>query len=44
MLEKMSLELGNKIEKLSKEIIKEAGTEFNINSTQHLGPIYYLIY
>ena len=39
MLEKMSLELGNKIEKLSKEIIKEAGTEFNINSTQQLANI-----
>ena len=39
MLEKMSLELGKKIEKLSKEIIKEAGTEFNINSTQQLANI-----
>jgi DNA polymerase-1 len=39
MLEKMSLELGKKIENLSKEIIKEAGTEFNINSTQQLANI-----
>ena len=39
MLEKMSLELGKKIEHLSKEIIKEAGTEFNINSTQQLANI-----
>jgi DNA polymerase-1 len=39
MLEKMSLELGKKIENISKEIIKEAGTEFNINSTQQLANI-----
>ena len=39
MLEKMSLELGKKIENLSKGIIKEAGTEFNINSTQQLANI-----
>jgi len=39
MLEKMSLELGKKIESLSKDIIKEAGTEFNINSTQQLANI-----
>jgi len=39
MLEKMSLELGKKIEHLSKEIINEAGTEFNINSTQQLANI-----
>jgi len=39
MLEKMSIELGEKIENLSKEIIKEAGIEFNINSTQQLANI-----
>ena len=39
MLEKMSIELGGKIENLSKEIIKEAGIEFNINSTQQLANI-----
>ena len=39
MLEKMSLDLGKKIENLTKEIIKEAGTEFNINSTQQLANI-----
>ena len=39
MLEKMSLDLGKKIENLTKEIIKEVGTEFNINSTQQLANI-----
>ena len=39
MLEKMSIDLSKKIENLTKEIIKEAGTEFNINSTQQLANI-----
>ena len=39
MLEIMSIDLNKKIENLTKEIIKEAGTEFNINSTQQLANI-----
>ena len=39
MLEKMSIDLSKKIKNLTKEIIKEAGTEFNINSTQQLANI-----
>ena len=34
---KMSAELGNRLSELEKEIYKEAGTEFNINSPQQLG-------
>ena len=39
MLEHMSIDLGKTIEDLSKKIIKDAGTEFNINSTQQLANI-----
>ena len=39
MLEKMSIDLSKKVENLSTEIIKEAGAEFNINSTQQLAKI-----
>ncbi|MBT4784896.1 MAG: DNA polymerase I, partial [Candidatus Marinimicrobia bacterium] len=39
MLSKMSDNLGNKIENLISNITKEAGTEFNINSTQQLANI-----
>ena len=38
-LSNMSSELGNKIDLLKNTIIKEAGTEFNINSTQQLATI-----
>ncbi|MDP6878351.1 MAG: DNA polymerase, partial [Candidatus Marinimicrobia bacterium] len=39
MLEEMSIDLSKKVENLSTDIIKEAGTEFNINSTQQLAKI-----
>ena len=39
MLKNMSSDLSKKVEKLSTEIIKEAGSEFNINSTQQLANI-----
>ena len=39
MLEEMSIDLSKKVENLSTKIIKEAGTEFNINSTQQLANI-----
>ena len=39
MLENMSIDLGKKIKNFTKEIIKQAGTEFNINSTQQLAAI-----
>jgi len=39
MLEEMSIDLSKKVENLSTEIIKEAGAEFNINSTQQLAKI-----
>tara|TARA_B100001758_G_scaffold63500_1_gene52874 strand:+ start:1755 stop:4472 length:2718 start_codon:yes stop_codon:yes gene_type:complete len=39
MLSLMSENLGNKIDELVLNIHKEAGTEFNINSTQQLGSI-----
>ena len=39
MLEEMSIDLSKKVEDLSTKIIKEAGTEFNINSTQQLANI-----
>jgi len=39
MLSKMSDNLGNNIENLISNITKEAGTEFNINSTQQLANI-----
>ena len=39
MLSLMSENLGNKIDELILNIHKEAGTEFNINSTQQLGSI-----
>ncbi|MDG2366159.1 MAG: DNA polymerase I [Candidatus Marinimicrobia bacterium] len=39
MLSKMSDNLANKIENLISNITKEAGTEFNINSTQQLANI-----
>lgn len=39
MLNKMSEELGKKLDNLINEIYKEAGTEFNINSTQQLANI-----
>jgi DNA polymerase-1 len=39
MLEEMSVDLSKKVKNLSTEIIKQAGTEFNINSTQQLANI-----
>ena len=39
MLKNMSSDLSKKVEDLSTKIIKEAGTEFNINSTQQLANI-----
>ena len=39
MLEAMSDELGKKIDSLVADIQKEAGTEFNVNSTQQLAAI-----
>ena len=39
MLEEMSIDLSKKVENLSTDIINEAGTEFNINSTQQLAKI-----
>ena len=39
MLSLMSQNLGNKIDELTSSIQKEAGTEFNINSTQQLANI-----
>ena len=39
MLEEMSIDLSKKVQNLSTKIIKEAGTEFNINSTQQLANI-----
>ena len=38
-LESMSKDLAGKLDSLSKSILKEAGTEFNINSTQQLAQI-----
>ena len=38
-LESMSEDLSGKLDSLSKNILKEAGTEFNINSTQQLAQI-----
>ena len=38
-LETMSEDLAGKLDSLSKNILKEAGTEFNINSTQQLAQI-----
>lgn len=39
MLEEMSVDLSKKVKNLSTEIIKQTGTEFNINSTQQLANI-----
>ena len=39
MLETMSTELGKKIERLVNDIQNEAGTEFNVNSTQQLASV-----
>ncbi|MBU0529563.1 DNA polymerase I, partial [bacterium] len=39
LLKTMSEELGKKLDNLIKDIYKEAGTEFNINSTQQLANI-----
>ncbi|MBC8345219.1 MAG: DNA polymerase I [Candidatus Marinimicrobia bacterium] len=39
MLETMSIDLGKKIDRLVTDIQKEAGTEFNVNSTQQLANI-----
>ena len=39
ILSKMSSDLGKKIDLLKNKIIKEAGIEFNINSTQQLANI-----
>ncbi len=39
LLNSMSLELGKKLDTLIQEIYQEAGTEFNINSTQQLANI-----
>ena len=39
MLETMSIELGKKIERLVNDIQNEAGTEFNVNSTQQLASV-----
>ncbi|HID94803.1 MAG TPA: DNA polymerase I [Candidatus Latescibacteria bacterium] len=38
-LERMSWELGEELDRLANEIYREAGEEFNINSTQQLGYI-----
>ena len=39
MLETMSVELGKKIDRLLNDIQNEAGTEFNVNSTQQLASV-----
>ncbi len=39
MLNAMSEDLGKKLDQLIKDIYKEAGTEFNINSTQQLATV-----
>ena len=39
MLETMSIELGKKIDRLVNDIQNEAGTEFNVNSTQQLASV-----
>ena len=39
MLESMSIKLGKKIDELIVDIYKEAGTEFNVNSTQQLANV-----
>ncbi len=39
MLEAMSAELGKKIDRLVNDIQNEAGTEFNVNSTQQLASV-----
>ncbi len=39
ILQSMSTELGKKLDDLSASILKEAGTDFNINSTQQLAHI-----
>ncbi len=43
MLETMSMELGKKIDSLVADIQKEAGTEFNVNSTQQLANVLFEI-
>ena len=39
ILKSMSMDLGKKLHTLVGDIIKEAGTEFNLNSTQQLATI-----